>query len=221
MVGLQYFATFLHLLQITPGGSNCRQTTAMPDLDVSQVWILWELNMTGEGDGDGVVYGDGGGWLVMGIVMVVGLVTGVCDDDDDGDWNGWWWLWYWIFWWGHWWAYCCGGSVMIWVMTCVRTTVSLPFVVFQDREHGNLSRGLQSRGQTSHLVSQSWSFHNCHARTGNSRMLIIVPRILGSSLLSLMTSKKPSCPVRLWHPLGFGQFLSYVCFCCWELSFLA
>ena len=31
--------------------------------------------------------------------------------------------------------YCCGGSVMIWVMICVPAHISPPFVVFQDREH--------------------------------------------------------------------------------------
>ena len=106
--------------------------------------------------------------------------------------------------------YCCGGSVMTWVMICVPALISQPFVVFQDREH----RGFVRR--TIRVVRLS-----TQSILGNSRMLggltVQGPRILTVSWLV----KTQACPVRLWHPLGFGQFLSGVCFCSWELKFLA
>ena len=64
MEGLRIFCKLFRSRKITPGASNCRHYTAIPDLDVSQVWILWEPDYNveggGGGGGGGGVGGDGG-----------------------------------------------------------------------------------------------------------------------------------------------------------------
>ena len=62
MEGLRIFCKLFRSGKITPGASNCRHYPAIPDLDVSQVWILWEpdYNVGGGGSGGGGGGGDGG-----------------------------------------------------------------------------------------------------------------------------------------------------------------
>ena len=88
-------------------------------------------------------------------------------------------------------------SVMIWVMTCVLLSLSA-FVVFQHREHGDLSRG-----QDYPLSVSLWCpairciMYHLHLglrRDPDQWVQDVVPRILGSSLLSLMTGKKSNLP---------------------------
>ena len=133
----EYFATFF-ICQDYRGCSNCRHCSSESDLDVSQVWLLWELDITADDDGGGGFEHSATGVTNVPVDVpgdVPGDVTGDMTGDVPGDVPG----------------YVHGdvpgeGSIVVVLHNDLGNDLctAQPFVVFQHREHGNLSGGFHS-----------------------------------------------------------------------------